>query len=729
MKRVIALLSAAFMLLSLTACGSDKSKDKSDAFTASNLTEAPASGTMLRQYREAYYPFPGGYTVSGIARVENTVLMLGSGEDEQRLALAYYEAAPGGRVSLSEARMLALDALFSGNDVFIYDITAGNDGMFYILVGNLYADSTAYLPSGGNAPVDLTILSCSPDGALQERKDIPAYTPRISSRLSLTVEDKSNLVLSSNGSAAKVNWSDGTYEEIDLDGRELTSASLCSDGIVLSVLKKVVDSTSPYYLVDKSSPGISELKLSNPYDPTVDYEKYTEINGGSWASCQGLAGEYISVQSKELLLVDFANDSVTELLQWNYEFIPDYDIGEVCRLSNDSYLLIPAGILTVIGNEAVPYEQTDTVSVALIGIDEAVIADANSKYLGYTYVATSFDEENSSQFITELSAGKTYDLVLFSDCIDTSSDYYEDLLPYIDASDSLGRESFLPNLLESMTINGELHQLWDQASVNTFASRKAYVGERTDLTLNDCLEIISSSTEPCSLFDPRMTKADLLRWAANIGAESFVDKNNAVCTFDSQKFADLLMAVNLFGNDSGGAESAGYSEYGVMLYPYPLVNTNYKDLRDYIGDDLVFLGFPDGVCGFNYYEFPNSGFLTNCVSMAIPKSSQNKEGAWAFINQRLSMENQMKIAGTGMSLPVIMSALEKAAAGSKNGEDWKTFCDLVSRTKYAAVYDDAAIRDIIMSSAEGYLNGDRALDDVVKSIQSKAAIYVSEQYG
>jgi len=45
------------------------------------------------------------------------------------------------------------------------------------------------------------------------------------------------------------------------------------------------------------------------------------------------------------------------------------------------------------------------------------------------------------------------------------------------------------------------------------------------------------------------------------------------------------------------------------------------------------------------------------------------------------------------------------------------------------VYDDAAIRDIIISSAEGYLNGDRALDDVVKSIQSKAAIYVSEQYG
>ena len=93
------------------------------------------------------------------------------------------------------------------------------------------------------------------------------------------------------------------------------------------------------------------------------------------------------------------------------------------------------------------------------------------------------------------------------------------------------------------------------------------------------------------------------------------------------------------------------------------------------------------------------------------------------------MENQMKIAGTGMSLPVIMSALEKAAEGSKSGEDWQTFCDLVSRTKYAAVYDDAAIRDIIMSSAEGYLNGDRALDDVVKSIQSKAAIYVSEQYG
>lgn len=718
------------MALSLTACGKDKSKDKSPAYTASGVAGESAGNTMLRQYREAYYPFPSGYTASGVARVGNTILMLASSEDGQQLALADYEAAVGGRISLSEPRTLALDDIYSGSDAFIHDITAGNDGMFYILVGDTYPDIAYYytnsLPLPEDIPLDLAILCCSPDGALQERRDIPAYTSRITSRLSLTVEDRANLVLSGTTTAAKINWADGTYEKIDVGDKNLISASLCSEGIVFSIMKRILDSTSPYYLVDRSSARISELRLSNPYDPETENEKYNEINGGSWASCQGLDGEYICAQTRKLLLVDFANDSVSELLQWNYEFISEFNVGEVCRLSDDSFLLIAAGVLTVIGNETVPYEQTESVSVALIGIDEAVIADANSRYLGYTYTATSFTEENASRFIAELTAGKTYDLVLYSDCIDAGSDYYEDLLPYIDASDSLSREDFLPNLLESMTINGELHQLWDQTSINTFISRQAYVGTRTDLTLGDCMALVSNSPVPCSLFDPYMTKEDLLRWAASIGAELFVDKDNAVCSFNSQQFAELLMTANLA---TGGAGNADFSEYAVILRPYPLVSADYKGTRDYYGSDLVFLGFPDGVCGFNYYQFPNSGFLTNCVTMSIPKNSQNKEGAWAFISQRLSMESQIKCASTGMSLPVIMPALEKVAAGSKSSEDWLTFCDLASRTRYAAVYGDKAIRDIIMTTASGYLSGDKSLEDVVNAIQSKAAIYVSEQYG
>ena len=54
--------------------------------------------------------------------------------------------------------------------------------------------------------------------------------------------------------------------------------------------------------------------------------------------------------------------------------------------------------------------------------------------------------------------------------------------------------------------------------------------------------------------------------------------------------------------------------------------------------------------------------------------------------------------------------------------------ELVYSTEKMA-HDDKQLLDIIMTEANNYFNGYKTLDDAVAQIQSRASIYIAEQYG
>lgn len=265
------------------------------------------------------------------------------------------------------------------------------------------------------------------------------------------------------------------------------------------------------------------------------------------------------------------------------------------------------------------------------------------------------------------------------------------LYTFIDADNELSRESFLPNLLEALSVNGELHELWQDVTVNTLAARTSDVGSGIGLKVEDYERIVASSEKYEAVFQSFMSKENLLKWVATIGISSFIDKENGTCNFDNQDFSQMIAWCASMGNDV--PEGSDYSSLDIseVLLSVEMISTpdRLKTIRENFGEPYVFVGFPITENRGNFYSNGYNG------CMAIPKASRNKEGAWEFIRSQLIESTQLNVK---YSLPVNLSALKHMAESVLTDEELDLFMGLLNDTKYVENYNDSAVRDIIIES-------------------------------
>lgn len=347
---------------------------------------------------------------------------------------------------------------------------------------------------------------------------------------------------------------------------------------------------------------------------------------------------------------------------------------------------------------------------------------------GYEYKITHYDYGEHERYIADLTAGDAPDLVLFRTTpfveypgLDVNNEYYDDLYEYIDADDTLSRDSFLPNLLEAMSRDGELKFLCRQVTIATFVARESAVGDGYGLLPSDYERILAENERYLSLFDTFVTKSSLLDSVCIISESAFTDRENASCDFDNDYFRSLLEFCNSSPYDEfidGQSVSIGFEN--ALLTPERISSVvRFKVMPGVYGDDPVFVGFPDGDMGCSYYICG--------LGYAIPAQSSNKEGAWAYIKHMLSVEAQRYVTA---GLPVILKAFELALEDGDVSEDMqRKALELLERTKYAESVQDSGLKEIITDSCRNYFDGTATLDDTVDIIQSRASVYMSEQYG
>lgn len=347
---------------------------------------------------------------------------------------------------------------------------------------------------------------------------------------------------------------------------------------------------------------------------------------------------------------------------------------------------------------------------------------------GYEYKITHYDYGEHERYIADLTAGDAPDLVLFGTTpfveypgLDVNNEYYDDLYEYIDADDMLSRDSFLPNLLEAMSRDGELKFLCRQVTIASFVARRSAVGDGYGLLPSDYERILAENERYLSLFDTFVTKSSLLDSVCIISESAFTDRENASCDFDNDYFSSLLEFCNSSPYDEfidGQSVSIGFEN--ALLTPERISSVvRFNVMPGVYGDDPVFVGFPDGDMGCSYYICG--------LGYAIPAQSSNKEGAWAYIKHMLSVEAQRYVTA---GLPVILKAFELALEDGDVSEDMqRKALELLERTKYAESVQDSGLKEIITDSCRNYFDGTATLDDTVDIIQSRASVYMSEQYG
>lgn len=245
-----------------------------------------------------------------------------------------------------------------------------------------------------------------------------------------------------------------------------------------------------------------------------------------------------------------------------------------------------------------------------------------------------------------------------------------DMYELMDEYGGLEREDFLPNVLEGLTINGELPAVVDSFFISTAVAKTKYVGEEfTNWTPEQAMQFYSEMPEGMDFLgdEDRSLSFYMLR---NPG-KGCIDYTDYTCDFSGGSFTDTLRfcaehpfvegyvpdistmpeeeMLEYFGGTKGTDRQLVY-RIDISGFNHSLANDAYANLSR---EDFTFVGLPssDGNGAKTY---------TNNISSqpyGILKNSSSKEAAWKLVTQLLRYRKPLeKFAWDDtLGIPVLVS--------------------------------------------------------------------------
>lgn len=730
-KRGLCILFSLIFILGLCSCGINVASEtvenvenvpeetEIEATSVPTVIQDNSNPIMVRvESQEEAYPFPDGTSIKSLARIGSTLLLLAENEEITYLGMCEFSLAEDGRPCLSEIKEVLIAELPFEGDSIQYAVTAGGDGNFYLLNGN----------NINNSSTVLAIQKYSSSGEYIECMEIPDWNMMTVDVFSIGANGE--IVLAVDSTIMVYRWMDNLLKR-DSGDYLVYSSSMSGAGLIISTFS-LTDHIGHYFLVDGETGDLEALALSDT-DPSEDKSLMLYRVCGSIVPCQSFGEEYLMNQGNSICQVDFENDTVEQLIEWNPDYHGNSKIGASCRLGENAFACLLDGKLILAWSHMVEKRESGIVRVGVIDSVASqniakTVTRMNTADCQYIYETTVFskDEQGLNTFRAELASG-AFDLIVFHNEINTSNSFFENLYPYIDGDDELSRDSFLPNLLSSTSIHGELHQIWNSVMISTMIAREDIVGNGRGLTVEDCERLVSENGDIQSLLDNKLSndltlKQDLLLNIAYMAMAAFVDTENASCNFDCEEFINLLSLCDRIkaNPDSNGAD--------FLLYSARVGSVGYLSKKEQTLGPCSFVGYPDGKDGIHYYQLTDE--YEHCMATAIPANSLNKEGAWYFIKTLLSRSSQLNVANTyGAGIPVIYDIVKETSSHATSEKYSASFYNLLERTKYAELYGDATLREIIIESSQAYLAGEKGLKETAQLIQSKSSLYIAEQFG
>ena len=338
-----------------------------------------------------------------------------------------------------------------------------------------------------------------------------------------------------------------------------------------------------------------------------------------------------------------------------------------------------------------------------------------------------------------------------------SKGIFADLNEFLEKDTEVKKDDLLPNILEALSLNGELYRIAPFFSVNTFAAKTADVGEEPGWTMDEALALLATKPEGTNLLS-EMTASSFMYYTMWICGEQYVDWENGECHFDSDGFMKILEYANTLPRTIEYTAIMDDESYWKELDEQyrngkTILNLQYlSGFRDYayveqavFGEDITLIGFPT--------EEGNGAGLNIGTTMAISAISKHKDVAWEFVKLFLKEDYQDELT---YNFPVRISSLRKLEEKAwekpyyidENGnkveyddyyyisemeipavpltqEETGEFIDYLMSLDKLCVYNEA-LNNIITEECESYFAGQKTAQEVADIIQSRAKIYVSE---
>lgn len=330
----------------------------------------------------------------------------------------------------------------------------------------------------------------------------------------------------------------------------------------------------------------------------------------------------------------------------------------------------------------------------------------------------------------------------------------EDLYPYLDESDTLGREDFLDGLLEKFELDGKIYMIPKYFNILTYVGKSSVVGEKMGWTVEDVMACLEKNPQ-AKLFDGS-GQASVLYYCLTMDTGRFLDWEKGECHLDTDEFKSLLEFTKGLDNydiktsleSSDILEQMEELQDGKTILESAFLSQIYDIQKDgaRFNDAVTFVGYPTA-------DGTPTCLLNSSFRYGIMSRSKHKEGAWEFLQYYLLTKTKGG-GGDGITysngFPSLKedfeSKVDDAAKQTKDTfqenkvsyagvweytyhiptqEDVDTVKTLVSCARpYSA--GNGQVIGIILEEADSYFQGQKSLEEVIDVMQNRVGIYMSE---
>ena len=386
-------------------------------------------------------------------------------------------------------------------------------------------------------------------------------------------------------------------------------------------------------------------------------------------------------------------------------------------------------------NGALPYSATMELLDAIVRFN-----NTDPQYKIEVVPITYANEQERDRVMIDLATRTDLDLLDTSFLPDNTLDsgLLADMLPMIDADESISREDFIEPLFALMTQKGGLYEYTARFTLLTITTHPELYPGRENWTVENIEAIIQAHPEMEPLWHSydRELITTLFCWAATA---EFIDRETATCFFDSPAFVHWLELMKALPN--GGQYS---EDPKLMNICYDLAFNAGHQEKYMMKGDYVVAGFPETEGTGSYYlklgSSPDAwrGTMGANTRIGIMAASSKQAGAWRFVRMLMEGANEISLS---QGIPVFKQSFERALEAEISddfderfqieyftAEDAEKLRQQVYGTTKMVDIDETLIR-ILREEINRYYEGQVTAEEAANAIQARARIYVSEQYG
>ena len=435
-----------------------------------------------------------------------------------------------------------------------------------------------------------------------------------------------------------------------------------------------------------------------------------------------------------ILSYDVSSGSISRIFDWlDAGIMPVY--GRLFAMKNGDIFIWSSdkAAIVLLKKGAEPQTKKQDVVIAVergLGEFTEVVINFNESSTKYhvKLVDYSSHQDPGMKLATEFVSSNAPDIVdisVFSGDISGEKNF-EDLTKYFDNDPDISQEDLLPAPLAAMkSADGKLFGISPSFGIWTFLTTGENAPEKDFSSVTESLKAMGSPNEAfCGTF--------LRDWFLALafsccGADAYSEEDIALIL----EYAKELPTEHSYVDTRRNIAEGKQKYMGTSLsHPFSWFSLSHEFFGEN-PEDMVLFGMPFRA---------EKGVIVPSCTLGIPRSANNKEGAWEFIKFLLLSEKDGCLFSN--YCPVLKAGYEKRAEVLREGVDNGTACvNEIMITDYSCfdmfdallnvpcvAYDSGSKAfEIVVSNAEPYFAGHITAQKAAADIVSTLKIYYSEQ--